>query len=383
MAKEDHLQSERMASEAEALLRAGATDAARDLYFQAARQEVDALNIVPPGQPRTQGILSVSAVSLFFKADALEEAEAHAYSLLNRQLPAFARDQLRELLQVVWEEKALKAAGLRYTGETISVSLRGAEIGAGRAPLALVVDRIVGIHSLLYRITEWLGGFPFRTRGAPPDVVKEFCQPWGGEPQAGSYRFAIRFVQPVQLELIPSRPINLSDLSRWFFRFVRAVSPTALTPADSIQDLIPDTRYRHAILKLTRNIAPDGQRVKEIEFVSDTEQVRERALLNSGARIGIEDSLTADEPAGTTDHIDGVLRAVHLDSGWLAVVQESGNPQWCRIARDVLDDVIGPMLNRRVIVRGQWNRRGTQFDLGDIELDSSPETERKPGAPHL
>ncbi len=377
MPNEAHIQSERRASEAEALLRAGTTDAARDLYLQAARHELDALQTIPPGQPRTQGILSVSAVSLFFKASALEEAEAHAYSFLNQQLPEFARDQLRELLQVVWEEKALKGAGLRYTGETISVSMRGAEIGAGRAPMALVVDRIGGIHTLLYRITEWLGGFPFRTRGAPPDVVRELCQPWVGEPQAGSYRFAVRFVQPIQLELIPALTINPSDLNRWFFRFVRAVSPTTLTPSESVQDLIPDTRYRHAILKLTRNIAPDGQRVKEIEFVSDTEQVRERALFHSGARIRIEDSLTADEPAGTSDHIAGVLRAVHLDRRWLEVLQESGNPQRCRIAGEVLDDVVGPMLNHRVIVRGKWKRHGAQFDLMDIELDSSPE--KKPG----
>ena len=381
MANKAHRLSQEAATEAEGLLRAGRTDDARRLYLQAAQLEAGALSDIGSDQPRTHGILAVSAASLFFKAAEYRRAETLVHSYLVREdLPPFAQEQLRELLEVVWEKQALDAAGRQHTDETIMVSLRGSDIGAGRAPLGLVVDKILGIHSLLYRITELIGDFPFRTRGAPANVVRELCQPWVSEPQAGSYRFAVRLVEPIQLELIPTRVVRANLISEWFFRVMRTVSPAVSYQAtlDTVEHLIPDTQYRHAILKLVRNMTPDGRRIREIEFTAHRDGGTETALLHAGARTRVADSLNADAPSGMSDEASGVLRAVHLDANWLEVVQQSGQPLHCRIEHEVLDDVVGPMINRQVIVRGRWTRRGTQFNLIDIELDASPDADVPP-----
>ena len=375
MPNEDHRIAQEAAGAAEQALRAGDSAAARARYLDAAEHELRSASQIPRSQPRTRGILAVSSVSLLFKAAALERAERAAYNFLtDESLPAFARDQLRETLEAVWEQQAMRTSGRQYSGEVVSVSLRGAEIGPGRAPLGLVVDRILGVNSLLYRITEWLGQFPLRTRGAPSDSVRELCQPWVSEAQAGSYRFELHLVEPMQLELIPSRPVIPSEISTLLLNLVRAVSPTTVTPVESVQDLVPNPEYRQAMLKLVRNVVPDGQRVREIEFVATRDGQPETALLHAGARMRIQDSLRADQPSDQPDQLQGVLRAVHLDKKWLEVVQQSGQPLRCRIAGQVLDDVVGPMLNRPVVVQGKWARQGAEFRLQDIELDNSADS---------
>jgi hypothetical protein len=373
MPNEEHRISEEAAAAAEGALREGDPATAQSRYLEAAEHELRSASQVPTSQVRTRGILAVSSVSLLVKGEAFERAERTAYGFLtDDDLPAFARDQIRESLEAVWEQRAMRTAGRQYSGQVVSVALRGTEIGSGRAPLGLVVDRILGVNSLLYRITEWLGEFPLRTRGAPPDPVRELCQPWVSEAQAGSYRFELHLVEPTQPELIPTRLVKASDISSLLLNIVRAVSPTTVTPVASIQDLVPDAEYRQAMLKLMRNVVPDGHRVREIEFVAAREGQPETALLHAGARTRIQDSLQADQRANQPDDVSGVLRAVNLDAKWLRVVQPSGQPLRCRIAGEILDDVIGPMLNRQVVVRGKWSSKD-QFRLEDIELDSSAE----------
>lgn len=375
MPNEDHHLAEEAAAAAEASLRTGDIAAARSHYLEAAHIELLSVGKIPSSEPRTRAILAVSSVSLFLKASALEQAEHNAYGFLaDENLPAFAQDQLREALEAIWEQRAMQASQRQYSGEVVSVALRGSEIGPGRAPLGLVVDRIMGVNSLLYRITEWLGHFPLRTRGAPLDRVRELCQPWVSEAQAGSYRFDLHLVEPMQLELLPTRSVRPIEISGLLLSIVRAVSPTTVRSVASLQDLVPDTQYRQAMLKLVRNVVPDGKRVREIEFLAARDGQPDIALLHAGARSRIQDALRAEQPSDQPDHVQGVLRAVHLDKKWLEVaIEPLGQPLRCRIAGDVLDDVVGPMLNHRVIVQGKRTKSGAEFRLQDIELDMSPE----------
>ena len=74
-------------------------------------------------------------------------------------------------------------------------------------------------------------------------------------------------------------------------------------------------------------------------------------------------------PTGEPIPIQGTLRAVHLIEDWLEVVTSSDPSRPIRIEQidDVLDDVIGPMLNKRVLVTAV--PYGTKMIYGDIELD--------------
>jgi hypothetical protein len=106
-----HSKSERLAEAAHQAARAGNGQLAADLFSQAARIEADALLELGTDKPRTYGITAVSAVALWYKAGDLQEAERLAHvAAAARHLPPFAADELRALLQAIWNEAAQREA---------------------------------------------------------------------------------------------------------------------------------------------------------------------------------------------------------------------------------------------------------------------------------
>jgi hypothetical protein len=99
-----HAESERLASQAEVELRRKDLSAAKNLYLKAAEAESQALLELAPNKPRTLGITAVSATSLWFKARAFKKASQLCYLMLSRaDLPDFAVDQLKGLVQAIWK----------------------------------------------------------------------------------------------------------------------------------------------------------------------------------------------------------------------------------------------------------------------------------------
>lgn len=103
--KEYHSMSEQHAADAEVSFREGNADRALALYEKAAESELKALQALEPDKNRTLGITLVSAVSLFYKAQRYQRAEALACQYLSSsQLPPFATSEVRTLLQTIWKK---------------------------------------------------------------------------------------------------------------------------------------------------------------------------------------------------------------------------------------------------------------------------------------
>ena len=69
----------------------------------------------------------------------------------------------------------------------------------------------------------------------------------------------------------------------------------------------------------------------------------------------------------TEVNLRGILRAVNLDKDWIEVSVDGISHHVSGLA-EALDDVIGPMVNRRVTVRAR--RESAQiYRFDDIELD--------------
>lgn len=382
MKNADYKRGEALAATAERLERDGQVAEARDAYDKASHAQEAALAAFPEEKAKTRGILVVNTVSLAFRAKTLDRAEELAHRwLADRALPTFARSQLRELLEVVWDEIALAKTGYEYAGGSVSVALRGGEVGAGTAPADEVMGAIGGLYKLLYRIVEFVGGLPYRTRGSAPPWVQGLCVARVSQPQVGSYRFTLQLARPIrQTELFEEapevRPERVTEL------LVR-LPLLAVAQPEAVQAEIPDERYRQALLKLTRNVVPDGKRVGQVELARMSDRLatdpHERVVLVPASKPGISAAINRDRPAAApdeetqTEEVVGVLRALHLDHRWLEVHVENGAPLRCETSENELDDVIGPLVNRRVRVRGVWTTGRRQFRLRDIFRDDDGE----------
>jgi hypothetical protein len=366
-----HSRSERLASAAEIALRSGKTQDAEHLYRDAAAAEAEALAALTPDKYRTIGITAVSAVALSYKARQYREAEVIAHkSLATNSLPTFAVRQLQHLLQMLWAAAAAEQAGRRFIPGDVLVSVKGGVVVPGGAPLDLIQQKVEGIQAVLYRVVEMLLGTPLRRRGGPSPDIQAAFRPWLFQAPAGSYQFAVRVEEPPQMELFAQRP-EVERVTSMFFSILRA---SVADPDQDLVSLVPDKGYREAFLTLSRNLAPTGRTFDSLEIRDASTPAVEPVSLQSDSRRQLNTALRSIRPARPRQpseevvEVRGILRGLHLDQDWIEVVEADPlKPTRIHEAGDVLDDVVGPMVNHAVVVTVV--RRKNRLIYQDIEAE--------------
>lgn len=330
--------------------RARNSDQALELYKQAAAAERRALDQLDVAKVRTRGITAVSAVALWFKAREYVLAEQLAYSVLaDPHIPEFAREELRNLVQAIWTESSKRRAGVEFLPGQVMVSVKGGEVVTGGAPLDLIVDKVQTIQSMFYRTIEFLNGAIHRKAGPPSKELQDSCRPWLFQSAPGSYQFSVAIQKPTQQDFFKPEV----EPERIAHHFLEIVNASSAEDGTELERLVPDQQYRSTFLKLARNLAPTGKTFDRIELRASGEakpvglDVEARASINQQLRQ--KPSLTnIEDPA--PEELRGTLRAVHLDKDWLDVVVD-GTSVHIEGLEDAVDDVIGPLVNRAVVVR--------------------------------
>lgn len=380
-----HTQSEEYASQAEKFHKRQETDRAAEFYCLSAEAEVNALNSLDVSKTRTIGITAVSAVSLYFKAQEFLQAKRIAYKWLATELlPSFAMEELENLLQIIRYEESRAKSGIQFIEGEVLVSVRGGEVLYGAAPLDLVLRKVSLIRSMFYRTTELLLAVPFRTGRRPPTQdVKDQCDPWLFQAAPGSYQFEVRVRKPKDYKQLSFPGVSDSDvelrveqITRKFFDVIRT---TAQDPEGELTEVVPNEEYRGAFLKLTRELAPPlaGKSFNEIEIKSSSDIESRPIILVPNTREVIKGVLKKSEPelSELSEHrvtqLRGTLRGLQLDDDWIEIRINNEN-QKVYGAKEEIDDVVGPMVNRRVVaevVERSDRPVEKRYSLRDLQLE--------------
>ncbi len=361
-----HEVSERFASDAHLALREGKRDEASALFGSAAEAESRALEELDPSKGRTLGITAVSAVALWFKADKLPEAEREAMRwLASDRLPSFAVRQLRQLVQSIWTSQTMRDAGVSFLPGQVIVSVKGGQTVVGGAPLDLIIEKVEAVQALFYRTIEYLKGVPHRQRGGPAQEIRDACRPWLFQTQPGSYQFSVAVQEPRQRDFFKETGPRPEQVAEHFMSVLKATSED---PVGLLPQLIPAEDYRSTFLKLARNLAPTEKSFGAVEIRESTEM--SPVILVPATRTTINSALRpktqADNGASEDEELHGILRALHLDEDWLELWMD-GRLVRVNALAEAVDDVIGPMVNRKVVV--QVRHHGKRFDFFDIEIE--------------
>jgi hypothetical protein len=340
---------------------------APELYAEAAKLEAAALAELAPTKLRTFGITAVSAVALWFKARQFTEAQNLAYRVLgNNALPPFAVEQLQGLLQSIWSEQVRQGAVAKFSEGELLISVSGGQSVTGGAPLDLVLAKVENIKSLFYRTVEFLEHRPHRKRGAAPIEVQNVCRPWLFQTVPGSYQFAVAIEDVAQRTLFGPGIPSVEEIRNTFVSIVRE---SAQDPETALTERVPDEDYRGTFLKLTRSLAPAGKDFAILTIRQSSADIDPVILTEDSRRdIGnvIRQKFTKPSQSGETPaEIRGVLRAVHLDEDWLEVTVDEEHKRVYEVGETV-DDLLGPLVNREVIVQTVTNSRGRVL-FRDIE----------------
>jgi hypothetical protein len=316
------------------------------------------------------GITAVSAAALWYKAGKLEYAAQLAHRASAKQgIPAFALHELRELLQTIWNEQAQHQAGVSFAPGQVVVSVKGGEVVSGGAPLDVILDKVQGVQSLFYRTAEFLKNLPLRRHGPPSKELQAQCRPWLFQSVPGSYQFAVAIQKPAQSDMFPTEDPEPEILTDTFLSILQAAADD---PGESLKAIVPDEGYRITFLKMARNLCPTGKVIEQIEIHGP--RSRAAVTLSSGSRRSmsttlrpVRDGETEAQPDSNETVLSGVLRALDLDDDWIELTSEGKHERITGVG-DVVDDVIGPMVNREVRVRVRKDKRGKLIFV-DIEQD--------------
>lgn len=374
--KVNHNESAEFASLAQLALRENDLVKARELYLRAAEKEIVAFDSVNPQKQRTLGVTLVSAVSLFYKAHEFEKAENLAFfHIANTSLPLFAKDQLRDLIQTIWNEKEFEKTNVEFTKGEVLVSVSGGDVVTGGAPLELILTKVNDISRFFYRTIELMLDRPLRTRGNPERYIQEQCRPWLFQAPAGSYQFAVRVQRPAQAGLFEDDIPKVEHITKKFIEIVDASSREDQT---ELERIVPNEDYRKTFLKMTRNLAPTGKTYGQLAIKPTGNSDMDTVILVPDSRKVIN-NLIKKPPQGTERvsesgedvQLIGTLRGLHLDKDWIEVtVLIADKEDHIKINKtgEVIDDIVGPMVNRRVIVDALRTSKGN-YSFKDIQID--------------
>jgi len=377
-----HTHSEGYANQAQELYRQQDVSSAVKLYGLAANEELKALEALDQSKTRTIGITSVSAVALYYKAKEFAKAKRLAHNYLSKELlPFFAVEELESLLQNIRNEEALSKSGVQFIEGQVLISVSGGEILYGAAPLDLILDKVEKIKNIFYRTTEFLLEMDLRRHGSPNQIVKNHCNPWLFQAPAGSYQFAVRIRKPTDQLTIPGMPdagLRIEQITKKFFEIVRA---TTQDPSKELAAIVPDEDYQKTFLKLTRELSPPltGKSFEQMQIKSTDDIESHPVTLNVETRKVIKEVLDLKQLESSSRQITdykniqlrGVLRGLQLDQDWIEVSLDGENKK-IYDAKEEIDDVIGSMVNRRVVldvVEKSEKQSEKRYYLRDIQLE--------------
>ena len=178
--------------------------------------------------------------------------------------------------------------------------------------------------------------------------------------------------KPRQLEIFPNAAPAVENATHTLLRIVEAASAGSIGQLASV---IPRDDYRECFIKQTRNLAPTGKTFERLTIRSTSHEDVSPIVLSPHSRKALGETLrattwsTAGEDQLRQEQIVGVLRAVHLDQDWLEVADEkTGEHVKIYQAGDAIDDLVGPMVNHKVVVEVYVHPDGRRA-LKDIQSE--------------
>jgi len=212
-------------------------------------------------------------------------------------------------------------------------------------------------------------GLPLRLRGGPSyDISKYF-----GLGCCTHRRRAINSRCACRARLRFGR--SIPTIEQIAGNFISILALAANEPDASLAALVEDEGYRTTFLKLARNLAPTGRAFSELEIREGAPENEPTAIFREESRTRLDENikrtlLTAPEIPHQKIQLKGILRAVHLDKDWLELTVRGQPEQHIRIDHtgDIIDHIVGPMINRPVIVDVLRSTAG-RYRFQDIQAE--------------
>ena len=350
----------------------GNRDAEMEYSRRALEFELAAIErLVDPVEP-TFSVLHRSAGTLALRCEQFQLAEKIAFKALAEEPPHEIGEELRDLVEQVQFQRHLDLRGVKLGQQEVQMSLAGREVGFGMVAAAELIGRIRDATQLIGRIVERQQNSSFLESGLRKSTKENFPV-LVSVPRGASFAVTLKVGNPTGQLRFPTEAQEVVD------EFMDLMESVDSSEVRDLRSRIPEQPYLRNFLGLAKRIAPDGNRVRQVGFtvmrrggipryVSITKKAVEIPPSN------IIDVRTESDIPGKPVEVRGVLRFADATSGdenLIKIVDEKGIRRSVRVPVGMMNDIVRPMWDSKVIVRGSRIRR--TIIMQDIELDESTE----------
>ncbi|MEW6351189.1 MAG: hypothetical protein AB1646_19195 [Thermodesulfobacteriota bacterium] len=333
---------------------------AETLAAQACRLESEAAGLIPEEEASepTRSILYRSSASLAYQAKDLVLARRLVAKGLSGYPPPQVERELKDLFEQVAFESDLRERQQFLDDKDLELTFRGKSVGSGIIQYAEFAKRMEALSKLLDRVTQRLLGFKY-AGGRRRSKEQQPFTPVLSAARAGSYAVTLKLTagKSAQTNLFVTPTDVIEDV-------VTGIELFNIGDDIGLRERIRDEAYYKHFWTQAREIAPDGERVSSVGFVTAGRQVNlTRQREQMPPRLEPEDR----ESVRGTIRLEGILdfaTSLKRNREMIGLTTTDGT-QRDVVVQEGLDDLVRSYFGLPVIVSGTVE--GNTVLLSDVQ----------------
>lgn len=369
--RELHDQAMAFAEKASVAKLSGHLEQANILLRQAYEHELEAAKLLEDtSSPEpTRSILFRSAASLAIDCNALREAERLIAIGLSGNPPPDIAEELRDLFERVNFHRHLDLRGVVLESNELQMSIAGKAISPGIAPSEHLIIRIEDARKLMIRTVERLLGRPYREGGVLSKPIREYGL-FISVPRVASFAVSLRVSHPK--EPLPGfeQEIQYVHSADIIDEIMSCLDSFNNAQEERLRERIPQEAYYRNFIGLAKNLAPDGENVRQVGFTAFRKGKEKRVSLTKPRdQMGLicERKKELVEAEGGLRSITGVLLYADARSSArqnIQLIDDTGQSHNVIVPEGMMSDIVRPLWEERVQVTGYY--KGKSIRLEDI-----------------
>ena len=328
------------------------------LARQAYECESQAAELIPEQQTSepTRSILYRSAASLAYQCKEFAVAQRLiAKGLSGYPLPQ-VEQELKDLYEQINFERHLQVRGVTLENDDLQLSLQGNNVGFGTILYDEFLKRIKGTRALIDRTIQRILGADYQRSGRIAKIYRPFI-PALAAPRPGSFAITIK------LAVAKGKQIPMFITAAQVIDEIMA-GVEFINNADEkrLHERIRQEVYYRNFIALTRDIAPDGEKISFVGFTSLRNSVGITRLRN-------QIKLLPEEKKGDVERtpitVEGLLDyATARRQEAIGLTTEEGK-EYTIIVQEGLDDLVHAYFKQWVVVTGLYDQ--THIYMTDVQ----------------
>jgi hypothetical protein len=322
---------------------------AETLARQAYELEAQAAELVAegPSSEPTRSILYRSAASLAYQCKEFAIAQRLIAKGLSGYPPPQVEQELKDLYEEINFEHHLQVRGITLENEDFQISMTGAGVGFGMILYDEFVKRIKVARTLIDRTIQRILGATYQRSGRVAKSYRPFI-PALSAGRGGSFAITVKLgvAKGEQYPLFITAAQVIDEI-------MAGVELINNADEKGLRERIQQDSYYRNFIALTRDLAPDGEKITFVGFTSSRNTV---SLTRQRSQIELLPEVEKSDIERTPIRVEGILDYATARKKELFGLTTEDGKEYTVVVQEGLDDLVRAYFKQWVVVAGLYDQ---------------------------